>query len=250
MCNTTHTHYACFCIALVVHSCAFNYPLGRLVCPPPHLKKKHIYVYADCDDCLLAAEERNVNFAKKASRAWMRMGEEGMGSREEREVENGDGNRDEEVERVEEIRLECEDGGDGNGEGEIYDKDGETQYKVTKTRKKHKYSRTNSDENSNEDAQLSAAQLAIQSEIEQSEDSPDENDDLAATAQLLSALHQELGDTDMSIQNGDVGNADEDGEEDKEYKEYKEHIQTIMENLGKLRDERNTHMKQFVDDGY
>ncbi|CAD6443823.1 3541f1cf-c08c-49b2-89d9-9a24c4047bc4 [Sclerotinia trifoliorum] len=254
MCNTTHTHYACFCIALVVHSCAYNYPHGRLVCPPPYLKKKHIYVYADCDDCLIAAEERNVNFAKKASRAWMRTGEREMNNGEEREGENGDGNEDEEGESVEEVRLECEEGGDEAGEGEIYDMDRETRYNVTKTRKKHQHSKTNEDKNSDEDAQLSAAQLAgCQFEIEESENSPDENDDMAAAAQLLSALRQELGDTDMIIQSGDVENEnegggededeDEDGDKDKEYKEYKEHVQTILENLGKLRDERNTHMK-------
>ncbi|KAJ8069414.1 hypothetical protein OCU04_003067 [Sclerotinia nivalis] len=240
MCKTTHTHYACFCTALIVHSCALNYPLGRLVCPPPNLVKKHIYVYADCNDCLIAAEERNENFAKKASRAWMRMGEEVMDD-EEREDGNGDGDRDEEGERVQEVHLECEEGGDEGGEGEVYDMDRETQYNVMTTGKKHKYSSTNEDENSNEDAQL-----AIQSEIEQSEDSPDENDDLAAAAQLLSALRQELGDTDMIFQSGDVKN--EDGDEDEDVDgEYKEHVQTIMENLGKLREERNMQVKRSVD---
>ncbi|TEY54936.1 hypothetical protein BOTCAL_0235g00080 [Botryotinia calthae] len=230
MCKTTHTHFSCLCTALVVHSCALNFPLGRMVCGPPNLIKKDIHVYSDCDDCLLGApirEERRNRLAKKASERWMTI------------VDDVINNGDEHDEGVEEIRLECEDERAGDeGEGEVYnggedrDRDMEEEWEVLMNRQKNRDGYQ--EETEDEDAQLLAAQEAIQSELEHSEGAPDEDDDMAAAAQLLSALRQELGKGNMVSKGADIDESDE-GKEERDDEESKEHVQTIMENLGKLR---------------
>ncbi|TGO26382.1 hypothetical protein BPAE_0061g00540 [Botrytis paeoniae] len=231
MCKTTLTHFNCLCTALVVHSCALNFPLGRMVCGPPNLIKKDIYAYSDCDDCLRGAptrEKKRIRLAKKASEIWMEI------------VEDVIGDGDEHGEGVEEIRLECEDErAGGEGEGEVYDgskgcdRDMEEEWKVLMNRQKTKDGYQ--EENEDEEAQLLAAQEAVQSELETSEDDPDEDDDLAATAQLLSALRQELRKGDMVSREADIDESEESKKESDD-KEYKGHVQTIMESLGKLRD--------------
>ncbi|TGO49881.1 hypothetical protein BCON_0197g00130 [Botryotinia convoluta] len=231
MCKTTHTHFSCLCTALVVHSCALNFPLGRMVCGPPNLVKKDIYVYSDCDDCLLGApirEQKRIRLAKKASERWMEI------------VEDVIGDGDEHGEGVEEIRLGCADErAGGEGEGKVYDggkdrgRDMEEEWEVLMNRQKNKDGYQ--EENEDEDAQLLAAQEATQSELENTEDNPDEDDDLAAAAQLLSALRQELGKGDMNSQDAAIDESDE-GKEEGDDKESKGHVQTIMENLGRLRD--------------
>ncbi|TGO57992.1 hypothetical protein BOTNAR_0190g00140 [Botryotinia narcissicola] len=208
MCKTTLTHFNCLCTALVVHSCALGFPLGRMVCSPPNLIKKDIYVYSDCDDCLSGAplrEEKRKRLKNKTRERWLKI------------VEDVIADGDENSEEVEEIRLECADeraGDEGKGEK---NKDG--------------YQEGSEDG----DAQLLAAQEAIQSELENSEDASDEDDDLAAATQLLSALRQELGKDDTVSQGADIDGSEEGGEEGDD-KESKAHVQTIMESLGKLRD--------------
>ncbi|KAF7909389.1 uncharacterized protein EAF01_003107 [Botrytis porri] len=231
MCKTTLTHFNCLCTALVVHSCALNFPLGRMVCGPPNLIKKDIYVYSDCDDCLLGApvrEEKRNRLAKKASERWMEIVEDVL----------DDG--DEDVEGVEEIRLECEDERTGDeGEGEVYDRgkdcerDMEEEWEILIDRQKNKDGYQ--EESEDDEAQLLAAQGSIQSELENPEDDPDENDDLAAAAQLLSALKQELGKDDMVSQDVDIDESEE-GKEDGDNNEHQGHVETILESLGKLRD--------------
>ncbi|KAF5877215.1 uncharacterized protein Bfra_001580 [Botrytis fragariae] len=231
MCKTTLTHFNCLCTALVVHSCALNFPLGRMVCGPPNLIKKDIYAYSDCDDCLLGApirEEKRMRLAKKANERWMEIVEDVLGDGDE----NGEG--------VEEIRLECEDERAGDeGEGEVFDggkdrvRDMEEEWEVLMNRQKSKDGYQ--EENEDEDAQLLAAQEAIQSELETPEDDPDTDDDLAAAAQLLSALRQELGKVDVVSQDADIDESDE-GQEERDDRESKGHVQTILESLGKLRD--------------
>ncbi|KAF7913561.1 hypothetical protein EAE99_010587 [Botrytis elliptica] len=230
MCKATLTHFSCLCTALVVHSCALGFPLGRMVCGPPNLIKKDIYVYSHCDDCVDGAplrEEKRVRLEKKASERWMEI------------VEDVIGDDDEHSEGVEEIRLECADERAGDeGEGEVYDEgkyrersleeDWEVLMKRQKTKEGHQ------EENEDEEAWL-AAQEAIQSELENSEDTSDEDDDLAAAAQLLSALRQELGKGDTVSQDADFDESEE-GKEEGDEKEYEGHVQTIMENLSRLRD--------------
>ncbi|KAF7872030.1 uncharacterized protein EAF02_009135 [Botrytis sinoallii] len=214
MCKATLTHFSCLCTALVVHSCALGFPLGRMVCGPPNLIKKDIYAYSHCDDCVEGAplrEEKRVRLEKKASERWMEV------------VEDVIGDGDEHGEGVEEIRSECADERVGDeGEGGVYD-EGKDQ-----TKEGHQ------EENEDEEAWL-AAQEAIQSELENSEDTSDEDDDLAAAAQLLSALRQELGKGDIVSQDADIDESEE-GKEEGDEKEYKGHVQTIMENLSRLRD--------------
>ncbi|KAF7900030.1 hypothetical protein EAF00_004366 [Botryotinia globosa] len=231
MCKTTLTHFNCLCTALVVHSCALDFPLGRMVCGPPNLIKKDIYVYSDCDDCLNGAplrEEKRNRLENKTSERWLEI------------VEDVIADDDEHGEEVEEIRLECADERAGDeGEGEVYDggkgRDRclEEEWEVLMNRQKSKcgYQEGNEDE----EAHLLAAQEAIQSELENSEDASDEDDDLAAAAQLLSALRQELGKDDTVSRDADIDEGEEGGEEGDD-KESKAHVQTIMENLGKLRD--------------
>ncbi|KAF7955630.1 hypothetical protein EAE96_004556 [Botrytis aclada] len=202
-----------------------------MVCGPPNLIKKDIYVYSDCDDCLLGApirEERRNRQAKKASERWMEI------------VEDVIGDDDEDREEVEEIRLECTDERAGDeGEGEVFDeganrdRDLEEEWEVFMSRQKNKDGYK--EENEDEDAQLTAAQETIQSELENSGDASDEDDDSAAAAQLLSALRQELGKDDRVSQEADIDESGE-GKEEGDDEEYKGHVQTIMENLGKLRD--------------
>lgn len=83
-----------------------------------------------------------------------------------------------------------------------------------------------------DDDELSAAQLAIQSEIEESEGSVysdgDIDDDVQAEAQLLSTLNQEEGGSEKDGSGGmEIEAEGEDGE-------YMEHVEQIMMNLGKL----------------
>lgn len=231
MCKTTLTHFKCLCTALVVHSCALGFPLGRMVCGPPNLIKKDIYVYSDCDDCLEGAhlrEEKRDRLKNKGSERWLDI------------VEDVIGESDENGEEVEEIRLECADERAGDaGEGEVFDGgedrdrclDEEWEVLMNRQKTKDGYQ----EENEDEEAQFLAAQEAIQSELENSEDASDEDDDLAATAQLLSALRQELGKGDMALQDADIDESEE-GKEEGDDQESKGHVQTIMENLGKLRD--------------
>ncbi|TGO35240.1 hypothetical protein BHYA_0165g00120 [Botrytis hyacinthi] len=230
MCKTTLTHFNCLCTALVVHSCALGFPLGRMVCGPPNLIKKDIYVYSDCDDCLNGAplrEEKRNRLKNKASERWLEI------------VEDVIADGDEHGEGVEEIRLECADERAGDEEeGEVFDggKDRDRcldeEWEVLMNRQKSKDGYQ--EESEDEDAQLLAAQEAIQSELENSEDASDEDDDLAA-AQLLSALRQELGKDDMVSQDAEIEESNESKEKGGD-KESKAHVQTIMENLGKLRD--------------
>ncbi|KAK6594901.1 hypothetical protein H4I96_10632 [Botrytis cinerea] len=183
-----------------------------MVCGPPNLIKKDIHVYSDCDDCLLGApirEERRKRLAKKASERWMTI------------VDDVINDGDEHGEGVEEIRLEFADERAGMKE----------RVKFMMAKNKHKYQ----EENEDEDARLLAAQEAIQSELENSEGAPDEDDDMAAAAQLLSALRQELGKGNMDSKDADIDQSDE-GKEEGDDGESQEHVQAIMENLGKLRE--------------
>ncbi|KAM0136772.1 hypothetical protein ACHAO1_004331 [Botrytis cinerea] len=202
-----------------------------MVCGPPNLIKKDIHVYSDCDDCLLGApirEERRKRLAKKASERWMTI------------VDDVINDGDEHGEGVEEIRLECADERAGDeGEGEVYDggedrdRYMEEEWEVLMNRQKNKHEYQ--EENEDEDARLLAAQEAIQSELENSEGAPDEDDDMAAAAQLLSALRQELGNGNMDSKDADIDQSDE-GKEEGDDGESQEHVQAIMENLGKLRE--------------
>lgn len=150
---------------------------------------------------------------------------------------------------VKEVYMD-EEKGDGDKKGEVkeeeevYGEEMEKKYNAMMNRAKSMRrsdmhmdidENLSSPSNSDEDMDLEKTQRDIQSEIEESDQSPTENDDIAAAAQLLSALNQELGYSGSGINAAGGGNENE-GED----KEYAEHVQTIMENLGKLKEGRRS----------
>ncbi|ESZ90770.1 hypothetical protein SBOR_8841 [Sclerotinia borealis F-4128] len=258
MCKTTHTHFTCRCTHLIVHSCALDFPLGRLVCPPPHLVKKDIYVYADCDDCLVAFSIREERAAKKASERWMSMIGEVMGEVMGGEEGDADGVDGVDIDISEEDREEIRDGDmveiaegveiqrgvgcggieEGEWEGEVFDMEMELERDLRVLVGKYEAEA----DNETEDSQLETAQLDIQNEIDQADDDTGENDDIAAAAQLLAALGQ-VENSEMITEGEGEGEDVEDKDEDED-REFSEHVQTIMKNLRKLRRERrDMHVK-------